>query len=158
MKLKRLTPEQVARTNLKLSKWAKLVKRLKFNLKALKKHGFRKMDHEGMSNFLYINRKAGIIVKTPYLCYGSNNPLKKLPALAIPTVILKNTFHKYDDEAAEPNVGSQIFIQPLADVPYSCDEAETLVWLIEKALRCETRDLHEGNVATFLGCPVRIDW
>jgi hypothetical protein len=123
--------------------------------KTIKQWGFSKKSHNGSSEYLYISKKLGIVIKIPYVASDSD----AAPILAIPTAVIQL-----------PNFvgeGEQIWIQPVADVSQKAIGRFLRIWGDWIASEDSDEDflyahfgadIHDGNYAMFNKKPVMIDW
>lgn len=122
--------------------WRRIARKLN------KTWGFRRVSTSGMSNYIYISKKSGIVLKCPY---GAS--MDEIPQHAIYTRAVPIPHAPYNDN-------EYIFIQPLADV----SEKSRFTAHARIAEAVEAREIvgclddHEGNVAVFNGKAVAIDW
>jgi hypothetical protein len=144
-RIKRLKKDFLAAAATMLSadngvRWNNVVKKI------AKKWGLKMFSHTGLSGFAFKSKKAGLILKAPYLCSDMATP---------PCGIYTEAFTV--DVPCED--WDPIFIQPLADVSH--EARMTAYSLFEDAIAegmIDYTDTHSENVGIYKGKAVKIDW
>lgn len=126
--------------------WRKAVKRIS------DKWGFEEKITEGLSTYIFVSTKYGVVLKRPCICSGDGRMVK--PPFAIFTEMFK-------PKKRMPSYSSYkfILIQPLADVSEKSKEAAyRIISRVNNNAKKRYSDLHENNVAIYDGKAVAIDW
>lgn len=109
------------------------------------KWGLQRMNHDGVSSFLFISKRHGFVVKRSYLC--ANDFERPPTAIFTESIPFKNDS---DDDGDGP-----VYVQPIAKVDW--DSREAAYEAITES-DFDPADCHEGNVAIYRGKAVSIDW
>lgn len=128
----------------KLNAVAKLVRRLKFDLRLLELYGFKRRYTTSVSGKIWVNTKLGVVVKTPCIV----RKVKSIPDFAIPTKVMKIPKSKITWKYLR-----KVFIQPLASTRNANLAKIRLIDLDYRGA-----DLRQDNVGWYRGKPVLIDW
>lgn len=122
--------------------WRELIQKLN------KKWGFRCKITVGVSRYIYVSKKNGIVIKCPYGAEVQDTPRHAIytKVVPIPYVECRDSEH--------------IFIQPLADVREKSRNAayDAIAEAVDADEIEECEDDHVHNVAVFNGEAVAIDW
>lgn len=128
--------------------------------KILKQFDFKVKNVAGVSGKIWINNKAKLVVKVPYLT--CNIKKKVTPRFAIPTYIFQARFRLYPQDNL---VLHSIFIQPLGKAGDAGLDAYDILYgkkmKIKGALNKKKHfgnDMHEGNAVMYNNEAVLIDW
>lgn len=128
------------KTPKKLKVWKRKLDALDYCLPELENHGFqyRKRGRNG----IWVNDKDRVVIKQSFIQRQSS-----VPAVAPPTIIIPS-----DDE------NYPFVIQVLCYTPTTYNDAEELVFQLEKRIRNYETDIHINNVGRYRNKPVLFDW
>ena len=120
----------------------------------LKGLGFIRKAARGVTGYIFINRKKGVVIKTPYIVTsGHHHPPRAIITYTVRTEGRIKTCHGNH---------TYIYIQPLADV--TCRARYRAHNILNKWMKLNHRplwillDLHDNNVAMYGKKAVLIDW